>query len=68
MEYWPTSNIKRGDLVLMEVHVVRFQTDSGGNIVHDGSWDCSTVELELRAVCMLSKGDNEFQEFTTLSS
>lgn len=59
MPFWPTKDIDVGDLVLIEVQVARFQpNERGADVrVNDGTWSTYVVELELLAVCMLSKGN-----------
>lgn len=57
MPLWPITDIRRGDLVMMEVGVVRSQTNDQGISVYDGNWASYVVELELLAVCMICKGN-----------
>ena len=53
MPLWPAYRFHDGDLVLMDVHVIRRKCDNTGRLRRTGGWDFFRVERELRAVSMI---------------
>ena len=53
MPFWAPHQIYDGDLVLLDVHVIRRKCDNTGRFVRAGGWNYFRVERELRAVSML---------------
>lgn len=59
MPLWPPHHVHDGDLVLLDVHVIRRKCDHTGRFRRSGPWDYYRVERELRAVLMIRPRDGE---------
>lgn len=57
MPHWPACEVSKGDLVLIDIHVVKSKCNNTGRLLHKGDWSVCRVYLELRKVCMLRQSD-----------
>lgn len=59
MDTYPKANVGVNDVVLIEVHVTRWQCNRSGKTVYNAGWEVYRVGFELVAVSQLFSGPDE---------